>query len=336
VWAIAALLLIGGAGAWYVWERHHRTTHTMPGGIRMDIALPHERRWELYHNAFSLCSKKTRVCLAELGIDYASHHVDLIETGRYENIGRAFLEVNPAGLVPVLVHDGHPVYESHEQIAYAAMYASSDIELVPTDPAQREIMNRWVHASSLLGDDPVGDLDRTAGNCIPGLTVPIFAAMIQDIPYHRILEGLLFHRLRSRALFFLAIKLRGLDGVVRTRPMLRAIERSRDRMALHFDELEQQLRASGGPWILGERFSLADVGWMVILDRLREVDWIDVLLGGARPLVRRYWEALQARPSYRTAIADFEHPAVRAGADRVISHKSADPDFRAALEGRAE
>ena len=26
--------------------------------------------------------------------------------------------VNPAGTVPVLVHNGHPVYESHEQILY--------------------------------------------------------------------------------------------------------------------------------------------------------------------------------------------------------------------------
>jgi glutathione S-transferase len=308
----------------------------MPGGMRADIVLPHERPWELYHNAFSLCSKKTRVCLAELGIDYASHHVDLIETGRYENIGRAFLAVNPAGLVPVLVHDGHPVYESHEQIAYAATHAKGDIELVPSDPAQRKIMDRWVHTSSLLGDDPVSELDRTAGNCIPGLTVPIFAAMIQDVPYRRILEGLLFHRLKSRAFLFLAMKLRGLDGVVRTRPMLRAIEKSRDRMGLHLDDLEQQLRASGGPWVLGERFCLADVGLMVILDRLREVDWIDVLLCETRPLVRRYWEALQGRPSYRAAIAAFEHPAVRIGSDRLIAHKAANPDFRAALEGRDE
>ena len=27
-------------------------------------------------------------------------------------------DVNPAGTVPVLIHNGHPVYESHEQIVY--------------------------------------------------------------------------------------------------------------------------------------------------------------------------------------------------------------------------
>ncbi|MDJ0846949.1 MAG: hypothetical protein QNK04_01070 [Myxococcota bacterium] len=60
----------------------------MTGGLHEDISLPHEHEWELYLNALSLCSKKARVCLAELGIEYASHHVHLIETGPYENIGR--------------------------------------------------------------------------------------------------------------------------------------------------------------------------------------------------------------------------------------------------------
>ena len=27
-------------------------------------------------------------------------------------------DVNPAGTVPVLIHNGHPIYESHEQIVY--------------------------------------------------------------------------------------------------------------------------------------------------------------------------------------------------------------------------
>ena len=37
----------------------------------------------------------------------------------WETQSAAYLtQVNPAGTVPVLVHHGHPVYESHEQILY--------------------------------------------------------------------------------------------------------------------------------------------------------------------------------------------------------------------------
>ena len=58
--------------------------------------------------------------MAQLGVVYKSHHVDLIETGSYEVISRHYLAVNPAGLLPALVHNGHPIYESHEIIAYVA------------------------------------------------------------------------------------------------------------------------------------------------------------------------------------------------------------------------
>ncbi len=133
--------------AW-AFENARRRRHPVSHGHRPEIALPNEQEFALNHNAVSPCSMKTRLCLAELRIPYQSHPIELIETGAYENIRPAFLRVNPAGTVPVLVHQGHPVYESHEQIRYAAEHAT------------------------------------------PGLTVPLFAAMIDRIPVWRILEGL--------------------------------------------------------------------------------------------------------------------------------------------------
>ena len=105
MWLILASI---SAIVWYGWERAHRRTRPMAGGLHPEIELPHRGEWELYHNALSLCSKKARVCLAELGIDYVGHHVHLIETGAYENVRREFLAVNPAAILPVLVHQGHP------------------------------------------------------------------------------------------------------------------------------------------------------------------------------------------------------------------------------------
>jgi len=55
-------------------------------GFQADISLPFDQEFELYHNALSLCSMKSRLCMSELQIDYKSHHIDLIETGCYENI----------------------------------------------------------------------------------------------------------------------------------------------------------------------------------------------------------------------------------------------------------
>jgi glutathione S-transferase len=305
----------------------------MPGGLHADISLPHTQEWELYHNALSLCSKKARLCLAELGIDYRGHHIDLIETGSYENIGRRFLAVNPAGLVPVLVHRGHPVYESHEQIAYAAAHAGSGVTLVPEDLAARARMQRWVDKASLTGDDPTADLDSSAGNCIPGLTVPLFAAMLADIPYRRIAEGLLFHRLKQRPLMFLMMKAAGLRRIATIGIAATVIRASRDRMHGHLDELEAELAASGGPWILGDRYSLADVSWTVIIERLDEAVWLDLFLDGRRPRVAAWWKAVRARPSHAAAIGGFGHPTIARGRARIVAARRDVPALAALYEG---
>lgn len=320
--ALGALgaVAIAAAGVWYVRERGLRRTHVMRGGLHEEITLPHAAEFELYHNDFSLCSKKIRMCLAELSIRYAGHHVDLIETGSYETLSRRFLAVNPAGLVPVLVHDGHPIYESHDILRYAAARARTPNRLTPADPAARAEMDRWIDRSSLVGDDPTRALAASAGNCVPGLTVPLFAAMIGDIPAWRIVEGLLFHRLKLRPLLFLALKTAGLSRVGSIQPVRRLVLASRRMMAGHLADLDAQLAASGGPWILGSDFSLADVSWAVILDRLREADWFDELVL-PRPRVAAYWEAVRARPSYQAAMAAREHPLVRAGTARVVAEK---------------
>lgn len=328
------LLLLGGGVAWWAWEKRHRVAHPVPPGLQKDVDLPYEQPFELYHNALSLCSMKTRVCLAELGLPYKSHPIDLIETGSYENISRRFLTVNPGGTVPVLVHEGHPVYESHEQIRYAADHAPPGApSLVPDDPELREEMQAWIDRSSIT-EDPLEHGEESAGNAVPGLTLPLFAAMIERIPYRNILEGLLFHYDRRRPVVFLTFKLRGLAKLHRIVPAMKVLGRSRRQMRVHLDALEAQLLRSGGPWILGPDFSLADVSWLVIFERLRQVDSLHVFTGGGRrPACSAYWERLVARPGYPEAILGHAHPTIRYGTERLQQAKAADPALREALEG---
>jgi glutathione S-transferase len=331
---IAALIV--AALAWWLFEKSRRRTHPVPAGHRPEITLPYEQPFELYHNALSLCSMKTRACLAELRIPYASHPIDLIETGSYETLSRHFLAINPGGTVPVLVHEGHPIYESHEQIRYAAEHApAGSPALVPEDPAQREEMQRWIDRSSLT-HDPLNHGDQSAGNAVPGLTLQLFAAMIDRIAYSKILVGLLFHFEKQRPLMFISVKTMGLEGMGRLRPLVGLIARSRRQLATHLDALETQLASHGGPFILGDAFSLADVSWMVIFERLRQAASLDAFLGeGERPHCAAYWDALRERPGYREGILGHPHPMIDYGTERLIRAKSADPALKAVLEGDA-
>lgn len=303
---------------------------------REDVTLPHVAEWELYHNSFSLCSKKLRVCLAELEIPYESHPIELIETGRYENVGREYLKVNPAGLVPVLVHEGHPIYESHDEIVYAAAHVGErGRALMPgeDDPRTRALVEHWVDCASLTGN-PIEGTGERAGHCIPGLTLPIFATMVRWTPTREIVRGLLTHPNRERPLVFLTLKLVGIHGLPRLAPAMRLLRRSRRDMEAHLDALGAHLEREGGPWIAGPRFTLADVSWVVILDRLAEVDWDGYFWGGGRrPAVAAYWERLRARPSYATAIEQARCERTRRGMAGVARAKAEDPRLREALEG---
>jgi glutathione S-transferase len=331
---LSALAAIGIV--WFLRERARRTVHAVPAGHQPDILVPHEAPFELYHNALSLCSMKARVCMAELHVPYKSHHIDLIETGCYENIRPVLLDVNPGGTVPVLIHEGHPIYESHEQIRYAAAHVPEGTPaLVPGDSALRAEMEDWVDKASIIGD-PIGRSHVSIGNAIPVLTMPIFATMVERIPIHLILEGLLFHFDRRRPMLFLTLKLAGIHRLPRLKPLARAIALAREHAEVHFDELEAQLEKTGGPWILGDQFTLADVGFVSVFERLIQVDALDVFVGGdLRPHCTAYWAALRARPSYNEAILEQGHPLITYGTDRIKEAKTRDPALRALLEGPA-
>ncbi len=325
---IFALLLL----ALFFWEKGHRVTRPMPGGLHLDISLPFEREFELYHNDLSLCSKKARVCLAELRIPYKAHHIDLIETGSYETISRHFLKVNPAGILPVLVHNGHPVYESHDIISYLAQKAEHPpLELVPEDSARRDLMQRWKDCASIIGEDPIKDLDSSAAACISVLTLPLFASGIAVIPYRHIFEGILFHRVRMRAVLFFSLKVIGLERLFRVNKFDRAMGKAKSSLLDHFAALDELL-SDGRPWIVGNEFTLADVSWMVLFDRLVEADWNEhVLSGNLYPWVQAYWERLQTRPSYNEGVDAFRHPLVSVATDKIRQLKATDDTFRASF-----
>ncbi len=64
---------------------------------------------ELYHAEPASNSLKVLLCLKEKGVDFVSH---LINIQAFEQHEPAFLEINPDGQVPVLVHDGTVITES--------------------------------------------------------------------------------------------------------------------------------------------------------------------------------------------------------------------------------
>ena len=64
---------------------------------------------ELYTHPMSPCAQKVRILLAEKGLDWQAHHIDLTQK---ENLKPEYLKLNPLGVVPTLVDAGKVVIES--------------------------------------------------------------------------------------------------------------------------------------------------------------------------------------------------------------------------------
>ena len=136
----------------------------MASGLQNYVVEETSDEWVLYHNNFSLCSRKVRLCLEEIGLDYRSEHIDLIETGKYEVASKKFLKINPGATVPVLLHKGRPIYESHEQIYYLVEHTDNK-NILPSSESDKENMDYWVKKSSLIGN-PLTNQNQYAGNSV--------------------------------------------------------------------------------------------------------------------------------------------------------------------------
>ena len=140
-------------------------------------------------------------------------------------------------------------------------------------------------------------------------------------------------RMAPTAIFSL-MKMLGMRALTRVPPLATALATSRDHLNRHLDTLEAQLEASGGPWLLGQGYTLADVSWLVIFERLRQADSLHVFCNiESRPLCVAYWYRLCNRRSYRAAILDFSHPLIDYGTRRIRQIKDNDAAMRVLLEG---
>ena len=89
---------------------------------------------KLYDFAESVCCQKVRLALSETGLSGVTHETIRLDQG--DQFAPSFLELNPKGVVPVLVHDDKVITES--TIISEYLVAISDMpSLLPEDPYLR-------------------------------------------------------------------------------------------------------------------------------------------------------------------------------------------------------
>jgi glutathione S-transferase len=235
----------------------------------------------LYDFGNSVCCQKVRITLREKGLEWEARRVDLFKAEQYDP---SYLKLNPKGLVPTLVHDGHPIGESTLICEYLDE-TFPDPQLRPKEPAARARMRMW----SKFVDEGLFE----------GITEISFSAMFRE-RMKSMPEEIRQKRFRNigdprrRDRFMSTYELG-----VQSPYVLHAIGAYERAFAL----MEQAL-AEGGPWILGERVTLADVNMMPFVARLAYLELLDVWTN-KRPHIDTWWERVQQWPSFKTGLGDL-------------------------------
>ena len=287
--------------------RHRYGARQVVAGVRLGEQVPHQAEFELYANGFSHCSRKTILALAERDIAFTYRHVDLIETGRYGTLDMDYLRINPNGLIPALVHCGVPIIDSDEIVNYVSTQLGSQAERADSleIPARHRF---WIEKCHLDSFDPMEGIGTHIGACIPGLTLPLFAVMMQSVSVSALLRGLALHNDRKRVMFFVMARLLGPERVVTVKPIRTLIERSKSAVAKHLQELEQHLAESAGPYLTGSEFGIGDAALSVVYLRLEEAGWLDLLCPRSEfSLIRKHYDTLRSRRSWE--VLEDAYPA---------------------------
>lgn len=237
---------------------------------------------ELYHSGLTTCSKQVRLCLVEKGLEYTTRYIEL---WKHENLNPAYLKLNPSGVVPTLVHDGHAIHNSFVIMEYLEDVFPTP-SLRPADPLERAKMRLWTwtaddvhHAGITL--TLAGMLAHPAESLSPEEIEAIYRAM--PVPTRR-----------ERWYKSVTGKLGKPD-----------LDAALDQMGYVFDRLEADL--GDGTWIAGETYSLADIAMLAIVHRVDELH-PDMTSAATRPRLASWHARMKARPTvaevYRPGTAE--------------------------------
>ena len=249
---------------------------------------------KLYHAKWSLCSQMVRVAMEEKGLSYESNLIKLCDQyPEAENLSAEYLAINPKGIVPSLDLDGEIVTESTNIIKKLnSIPGENDIDLWPSDVDQ-EKLNAWVEDTTLTDGVPLG---KTLGTAIPPFSIILINFMVKKyLSIFQTIKVFWKHPLRERGRFFLVMKFFNIQKPVAAR-CYKVLAKS-------LIEIEKNLENSG-PYFLG-KFSHIDINLMCCFHRLTDVKLDKILEIEELPNIKKYWELLKSRESYKKGILDF-------------------------------
>lgn len=226
----------------------------------------------LYNAPQSTCSQRVRYALNLKGESFDEHRLDLFGG---DQLKPEYLELNPNGVVPTLVHEGAVVTDSAVIMEYLDEVLAG-AKLVPEGPAERARMRSMLR---FIDEVPT-----------PAIRIPSYN--LAFLPHFKQMSEDEFQALADskplRREFLLRMGRNGFPQEDMDEAMER-LDRGARRQA-------QWLRESGGPWIMGRRLTLPDIAVMPVIVRMEDIGlshmWDEL------PEVARWLAEIKATPAF--------------------------------------
>lgn len=229
----------------------------------------------LYHSAYSTCSQKVRLTLAEKGLEYTSNEMSF---AKQEQLNPDYLKINPNGVVPTLV-DGEDVIMDSSVIVEYLDEAYPDPVLAPSDPVDRAKMRVWLR---FMEEVP------TKAVRIPSFQ-RVFLPTLRLVKRRDGFAKDTDQRTLRKGFYGKMNKGQGFNDP--------EIDESNHHLLLTVDRIEAAL--AEGPWLMGEQLTLADLTLAPLIDRMLDIGCLEFFENAPKTLL--WMERLQARPSYEQA-----------------------------------
>lgn len=222
----------------------------------------------LYNAPQSTCSQRVRYALHAKGQAFEEHKLDLFAG---DQLKPGYLAINPNGVVPALVHEGRNVIDSAVILEYLEDILPETAPMRPADPVDAAAMRSMMR---FIDEVPTPAIRVPSYNLA---FLPHFQAMDED-------EFLALCESKPlRREFLMRMGRTGFPKADMDEALGR-LQRAVTRMADWIDE-------SGGPWLMGDRLTLADVAVMPVIVRMDDINlatmWAD------RPAIGRWLDLIR-------------------------------------------
>jgi glutathione S-transferase len=255
----------------------------------------------LYDFANSVACQKVRIALCEKDLAWETIKVDLFRSEQYDP---EYLEFNPKGVVPTLIHDGKPIIESTLICEYLED-KFPEPRLIPIDPWHRARMRVWTKTVDEGLHEGITEISFSA----------VFRERMKNMPAE--LRESRFHNIgdpRRRDRFKSTFELGTQSPFV-----------------LYAAAAYDGVRCAGShtgrrwPWILGDKPTLAGMALMPYVARLYYRGLLGVWTQN-RTHIGDWWGQVQEWPSFKRGLRD------RVSEDEFAEMRTHGPKIRAEID----